>query len=598
MTTAIETIDAQCQALAALGAAVAPSATELAGLRAALGAPASRVRAAAARALGALLARDVTLRGLGAEIARGLAEVALSDPHLWARQAAAGALAHAPGEALGCLDDALRGGEPEARERAARALGHWGRGSAAAPAVSAPRESTPRAELAERALAAALGDESPRVRAAAAEALGTLPALGAAVEPLAARARGDADPTVRVAALGALGDAGAVDHDAAFGAIEAALGDEVTEAVVAALEATLASRRPDRAARLLVALRGLARSRPEEVRVAALRALASLGGGAAAAIDDVLAAASHRSWAVREQAVEAFVELAAGDPAIAEARLPALIASSWSGDRYVGLRVLHRIGALPEGLAPAVWAIALEDHDVRTRDLARELLGHALAPGAALSERLLASLRGARPSARARAATIARELGPAASSLVPALVGALPDPSRAVRRAAVEALGAVGAAALPGVPPALRRAFEGELGVTQAAKAALKALSPELAPELRAKLATIVDRGASEELLLGMLDGGLPTRVEAELERAARNRARWHASLFPAAAAPPDEASADPGGGARGAALAALDAAGAAAGRRRRPDSGPGARRREVVWLLAFAVRELMAKAP
>jgi HEAT repeat protein len=584
MTTALEALDERCLTITSVGLGAAPSAGEMADLHDALGDKASRVRAAATRALGSLLAREGALDALlAAEVSRRLADVAVFDPHLWTRQAAASALAHAADAAIERLGAIVRAGEAEGRERAARAIGHWGRGGAGLPPS--------RARLAERALAPALRDPNPRVRAAAAEALGALPALDEAVAALAAAARDDADPAVRVAALGALGDAGVVDRDPAFDAVAAALGDEIDEVVVAALEAALAARRPDRPARLLTPLRALAQSHAEAVRVAAMRALASLGAAAASALDDVVAAATHRSWAVREQAVETFGELVAHDPSFVEARVPSLVASTTSGDRYVGLRLLHRVGAVPESLAPAVWVAALEDRDARTRDLARELVGSALGPDAHLPERLLASLRHARPTTRARAAELARRLGPAASPLVPALLRAVPDPSRKVRKAAVGALGAIGEAALPGLPPALRRAFEGESTVVGAAQASVKSLAAGLAPELSARVINLLRGQKSETLLLSMLEGPLPPDVEAELARLAQRRAHWHASLGAETPPPAPPADAPP---ARAAVAAALDAADAAALRRKRPDTGPGARQREAAWLLALVVRGLM----
>jgi hypothetical protein len=631
MTTALESLDERCLALAAIGAQGAPSPGELAGLREALRAEAAPLRTAAARALGDLLGREGALgERLADEISRELVGIATHDLHLWTRQAAASTLSRATAAALEPLEAALQSDDGAVRERAARAAGHWGRGPIGPETTAAPPPG-PRAHLAEIALAAALGDAHPGVCIAAAEALGALPALGPSVEALAAMALHPRPVDSRIAALDALADAGAIDHDAAFGALEATLIEwagvepdrprsareaataaaEIDRLLVAALEAATVARRPDRAARLLTPVLRLVRSQtePDAVRVAALGALSSLGAEAAGALDDVMAAAGHRSWAVREQAVEAFGELAAGDLSFVEARLPALVASNSPGERYVGLRLLHRLGALPAPLVPAVWAAALEEPDLRTRELARELAGGTLGHDDALPERLLASLGNARPVVRARAAEFAGRLGPAASPLVPALVGALPDSSRKVRRAAVGALGAIGAAALPGVPPALRRAFEGERTVADAARASLKALAPELAPALRARVTAAIGQGKSEVLLLGLLDQGLPDGLEAEFLTAARARAGWHASLrpdAPAAAegaaveatdAPADAPTPAPDAPpARRAALAALAAADEAAGRRTRRDSGPGAREREAAWLLAFLVRGLMAQ--
>jgi HEAT repeat protein len=635
MTTALVALDEQCLALASIGAAATPTASELANLRAALGADTSLLRTTAARALGALLARGSALGGrLADEISRELAQIAVRDPHLWARRTAAAALAHATNAALESLEAALRDNAVGVRERAARAIGPWGQGDASEAAAGRPP--TPRARVAELALVAALEDAHYEVRAAAAETLGTLPVLGPSLGALATMARGPAPSGLRIAAFGALADAGAVDHDLAFEALETTLTnagsgaaratgepaprDETDQLLVAALEAALATRRPDRATRLTAPLLGLLRSpsEPDAVRIAALRALGSLGAEAAGALDDVLAAASHRSWTVREQAFEAFGELAAGNPSIVEARLPAIVASRSSGERYVGLRLLHRLGAVPEGLVPAIWEVALEDPDLRTRDLARELVG-AFGPGSALPKRLSESLTSGRSTIRARAAELARRLGPAASPLVPALVGALPDPSRKVRRSAVQALGAIGPAALPGVPPTIRRAFEREATVAEAARASLKVLAPELASDLRARVAAAVERGSGEALLLKMLVQGLPEGLEADFLRVAEGRARWHGSLHPeapvaptsptaasavtpaspttasAAAATLDAPSPDVSPVHR-AALAAMAAADEAAGRRRHANQGAGARQREAAWLLAFLVRELMAR--
>ncbi|MCU0686506.1 MAG: HEAT repeat domain-containing protein [Polyangiaceae bacterium] len=625
MTTALAALDERCRQLTLIGADAQPSEAKVADLRASLGDASSRVRAAAARALGALLAGAGGGKGLpeatGAAIARELAARAVIDPHLWARQAAAGALSHAPPAALEHLTGLLSGGDAEARERAVRAVGHWGRGSAssrvrAAESVLADAlgDASPRVRAAESALADALGDASPRVRAAAAEALGALPSLAPAVAALAATARGDADPAVRVAALAALGDAGVAGRDDAFEAVEAALDDATDEVALAALEAALVARRPDRAARLLSPLGRCAASRSDGVRGAALRVLGSLGGDASGALDAVLAATKHRSWAVREPAVEAFGEITARDPASAEEHLISLVTAGSSGERYLALRLLHRQGTLPERLVPAIWAAALDDQDPRTRELARELIGRSPEPSADAIERLSALLGSRKPSVRMRAATVASELGAAAAPLVPALLRALPDPSRQVRRAALEALRALGEAALPGVPPALRRAFEGESSVVHAARATLRELAPGLAPEVRSRINALAQTNAPEAQLLALVEEVLPEHARGDFAHVARVRARWYASLAPelgvaTPAAPTTPAtpatpaamlavtSEGPADSPREAALAALAAAGEAARRRRRPETGPGWRQREVAWLLAYAVRRLMIPA-
>ncbi len=573
----IEAVDEQCRALAVLATTPGEAAEHT--LLAALDDPSWRVRGAAARALGE--------RPPGAAaVGDRLAAAALEDPHLWVRQAAASALAGTSAGGLARLRAALADPRVELRERALRALARW------------------RVPEVEAALVAALADPVWRVRAAAAEAIGdwarwNRPAAPgpapaeAAIDALAAVAQGDVDVAVRAAATFALADAGAVDGDTAFAALRAVAEAPEVDIAVAALDALARSRRSDRAVRLLPILRRLARADSDGVRIAALRVLATLGDEAAPALDDIVAAADHRSWTVREEALEIFAELGGRAPALLEDRLATLARSPAAGARYLALRVLHRQGRVPEALAPALFESSVLDTDPRSRDLARDLLGRT--PHTVPLETVATLLGHRNPAVRRRAAQVVARLGPGAISVLPALDHVIPDPSRDVRRAAVLAVSGFGALGSSRSPLVLRRAFEGEAQVATAAQEALRAIAAPLPEALRALLGMVGMKYGPEGLLLEAIDDALPGSLGAEILRVAAARVRWLDGLGGhVRGSPPRLPAATP----KQAVLAALAAAERAAKRRgKRVPEGEVDRRardREAAWLLSYVVRARM----
>jgi HEAT repeat protein len=157
----------------------------------------------------------------------------------------------------------------------------------------------------------ALDDREPAVRAAAAEALGTI-ARGAAAWPEAARALAvalrDDEPAVRAAAAAALGHAGAREYAGALAqlALDPGAPPECAAAAVAAL-AELGD--PDPAI-----LERAARHADPEVVKEAVAAAARLPGAAGAGL--LLTAATHPRWDVRRAAARAIGQR--GDRALLE----------------------------------------------------------------------------------------------------------------------------------------------------------------------------------------------------------------------------------------------------------------------------------------
>jgi len=579
----IEAVDERCRALAALAAQPGDAAAST--LLAALDDPSWRVRGAAARALGE--------RPPGVEaIGERLAGAALEDPHLWVRQAAGAALAGSSSSGLARLRAALRDPSIELRERALRALARW------------------REPEASSALVEALADPVWRVRAAAAEALGDWarwespptprpdrPApRQTVIDALAAVALGDVDAAVRAAATFAIADAGAVDGDTAFSALRSLAEAPEVEIAVAALDALARSRRADRGPRLLPVLRRLARADSDSVRVAALRVLATLGDEAAPALDDIIAAADHRSWTVREEAIEVFADLGSHAPELLEDRLATLARSPAPGARYLAFRVLHRQGSVPGSITPALFEASVLDADPRSRDLASDLLGRT--PHAVPLDTVAALLRHRSPAVRRRAAEVVARLGPSAISLLPALDGILPDPSRRVRRAAVQAVQGFGTLGSSRTPLVMRRAFEAEPQVVAAARLALRAIEAPLPERLRTLLGMIGMSYGPEALLLEAIEDALPAALSAEVGRVAGARVGWLDGL----GAGGGGAALGAPAGLKQAVLAALAAAERAAARRGKGvaegEVNRRARDREAAWLLAFVVRARMMGAP
>lgn len=288
---------------------------------------------------------------------------------------------------------ALDASDPTVRRVAALALGAIG----------------PHARAAAPGLVRLLGeDPEPRVRAAAAQALGETE-LAIAVDPLVAALVGDPDRWVREAAGNALG----------------ALGAPACPAVLRVLQ---------RAPRL-------------DVRLACVRALGRMGDGALAAVP-ALVAVLHERW-VGRRAARALGRLGPTATAAIPELSTLLLSDGDAWGRRRAAEALGRIG--PAALPSLLDALAVDDGFIRLHAVkAVGAMGPAAASAAPAVARLLADPR---PRVRHAASRALLAMGEAA---VPALVACIDRPEESARHGAIDTLGRLGRAAKAAVPALAR----------------------------------------------------------------------------------------------------------------------------------------------
>ena len=299
--------------------------------------------------------------------------------------------------------------------------------AAAAQALGSLGDPAALSELAE----AAAGDDDPAVRAAAVEALAELDDP-AALAHLAEAIAGDPDPAVRAAAAEALGE---LDDPAALAQIAEAMASDSSASVRAAAAGALGSA-GDPAALSTLAEAAVADNDPT-VRAAALEALADLDDSAALP-PLAEAAAGDSDPTVRAAAVEALAAL--DDPEALDTLSEALDSDEAAPVRAAAAEALGSLGD-PESLSQLAKAVT-EDNDPRVRATAADALGY-LGDPAALPQ--LAEALDSDDSApvRAAAALALGSLGDSAALLQ--LTEALDsDDSETVRGAAAQALGSLG----------------------------------------------------------------------------------------------------------------------------------------------------------
>ena len=348
------------------------------------------------------------------------------DPGLRARAASdlarlAGKFPKPPASAISALAGAMESDSAApVRAAAAQALGSLGDPAALS-------------ELAE----AAAGDDDPAVRAAAVEALAELDDP-AALAHLAEAIAGDADPAVRAAAAGALAD---LDDPAALSEIAEAMASDSSASVRAAAAGALGSA-GDPAALSTLAEATAADNDPM-VRAAAVGALADLDDSAA--LPPLAEAASGDSDpAVRAAAVEALAAL--DDPEALATLSEALDSDEAAPVRAAAAEALGSLGD-PESVSQLAKAVT-GDNDPRVRAACARALAKLDDP-AAIPQ--LAEALDSDDSAPVRAAA-AKALGSLEDPVaLPQLTEALDsDESAPVRAAAADALGSLGdPAALP-----------------------------------------------------------------------------------------------------------------------------------------------------
>lgn len=191
-------------------------------------------------------------------------------------------------------------------------------------------------------------------------------------------------------------------------------------------------------------------------RLAAARALSTLGEQAAPLANELARALDDKSGEVRGAAAWALGEIgAAAAPAG-----PRLLELLRDGDPRVRSGAAHALGEIgvPSGSGMSELVACLADPDERVRWRAADALGK-IGPGADAVAPLAALVRDVAGPGRAEAAQALGRIGPPAQGAVPELIEAASDPRLEVRSRAVWALGRIGPAAAQAVG-ALRAALD------------------------------------------------------------------------------------------------------------------------------------------
>jgi HEAT repeat protein len=359
------------------------------------------VRGTAATALGQLgtVARDAV---------PALRSVATTDPEATVRAAAAGALEEFDPSPQ-TLAQALKAPDPGRRL--------W------AVAASTAKGAEARG-VAPDLLAVVKHDESVKVRAGAALALGKIGADPGLACPVLVEALHDPAPRVRTAAALALGLFGP-GAQGAGPALAAALRNEDAEVTSAA--ATALGNLGPRAEPAVPLLIDLLRQDRRELRLRAVAVLGRIGPAAQAAGPALAEVTTDRDPALRREALRALVT---ADP---QARVS--------------------VAALLEGLR-----CADSELDRNVRAWASLSLGRIGPPAAEAVPQLVKALEDSQGSVRSAASLALGQIG---AQAVPALVKALDHVDPRVRAGAAHALGVAGSAARRAVP-ALRQALRDE----------------------------------------------------------------------------------------------------------------------------------------
>jgi HEAT repeat protein len=310
--------------------------------------------------------------------------------------------------------------------------------------------------------------------------------LGPLAVPSLAAALKDEEPAIRQAAADTLGQLGPVAREA-VPALAGTLEDKTSSV---ALAAALALPRID-PTRARDALPHLTDSLDH---AAAADALADMGPDARAAVPALLAALKHREGAVRSAAVHALA-------CIGSAAVPALIDALKGPDRDTASRAADALGSIlppPKEAIPALRE-ALPMDRANAAAYARALGGIGPAAREAIPE-LTALLTDA--DARPEIAVTLVRIDPGqAEKVVPALVEDLKssEPKRQLR--AINALGQLGAAAKPAVPLLAGRLKDHEL--QEASLAALRRIGPEASEAVPALVAFLRAPGQNIALKVG-----------------------------------------------------------------------------------------------
>jgi HEAT repeat protein len=397
------------------------------------------------------------------------------DPRI--RREAAEALGEKKRAALPALSKALNDEDVEVRRVAASSLERIGQ--EAAPAVPA--------------LTKALRDVDGQVRQNATSALSIIgPPARTAVPQLVECMEKDPLPSVRQGAAAALGRIG--ETGPAVRVLTEGVTDPDMDLRVAACDALgrIGSASVEAIPQLLTAIKEMHRG-SESVRQNAAFALGRIGQ----ATQDILRALSdtlkdpHRD--PRRFAARALGDLGPGAKNEVEALID-LLDDQEMIIRADAAEALGKIGGPPTLVLPALVA-RLQDEDWRVRAKAAEALGRLAteAKGACpelehAAERDISGV--VRVESAAALAKIRGQTGPSIPILGKVLVS---DEDLNAREAAAEALGTLGAAALPALPALVQALKDGHYRVRCAAAYTIGELGPVAAPAVSALAAALLD---------------------------------------------------------------------------------------------------------
>ena len=191
--------------------------------------------------------------------------------------------------------------------------------------------------------------------------------------------------------------------------------------------------------KLLATLLALLTDNDDSIRHVAAAALAQLGNGNVAVVDNLVASLRDSDAAVSERAAAALGLLANRDAAVV-ARVVALLKDSDVNVRQNAATILGKTGA---GKPAAIAALVelLQDNDPYVRQSAVTALGELGQGNTGVVEGLVAALRDKNANVRQSAATALGQLGNGDATVVEGLVAALKDPESDVRQSAAKSLG-------------------------------------------------------------------------------------------------------------------------------------------------------------
>lgn len=423
---------------------------------------------------------------------------ALKDPAPAVREHAATALARAGERARPAADPLwVAAGDPDQFVRAA--------------AFEALKDAQPESS---RPLAALLTHKTAAVRDQAADNAGAFPKLPADAVPDLVKALKDANPTVRSAAAGLLAQLGPAAAPALPELLKlvptAPLDDDgnLKYAAYPVLRAIAAVGEP-----AVEALVPLLADKEAHVRWQAAHVLGSIGAPAKAAVPALEKAMIDPVGPVAGEAVWAFV-MAGGDSAKAVARIEPALKTEDPVQKAGVLELVARLGPTGRKLADKMLPF-LADEEPDIRRAAVEFVASLPGPDAksavpALGKMLLDKDEG--DGLRRRVADLLGDLGPDAGDAGDALGKAVAaDRDPAVRRAAADALAAVGPAGKAALPGLIRATADANsdadvrvravaavaavgAGDRSAADAVVKAAQDAKSPEVRAAAVAALGR--------------------------------------------------------------------------------------------------------